>query len=1117
MSETANYTGEEVSKPKIIIDMSSIMWTCLLVGKDVDGVPVNHNGREVWINSMMYGYENAVNSIVSCMKEHGNVPQDLILVFEGKDSKQRRCMIDPTYKGRADSRPPEAYIQFNLLKEKLMQTFRDLGSIAVVQDFAEGDDVIAYLAQNSEDDVIVMTNDNDLAVLNGPTQYANVMVRINGEYGRNKYGAFSTKLITLYKTLVGDSSDNVKGVERFGEKAFLRVNARYGDDGCFELLDLIRQGKREDVAKFAVENDCKDLAMIVDQWQNVLKCYQLVLLHPEWVNTIRNQLQWLPGLVKGTEEDERLKGFRLQQRLITADNYSEALAFLKRKLDVTKYVAFDIETSTTAESDDWLEAAKGKAGQVDTLGSYLVGFSITFGANSNFTYYVSVKHKDTNNITMRQAMDMIETCFGKPIVIHNTFFELPVLYNAENEDGSLWRDHWKKYGEEGFIPGILDTKIESSYVNENIKNGLKLRTLTHLGYEQESYEHVTTIDDVQYKMHQLTAEHVFSYGADDATCTAALHNFYKFHMGVEHHYQVYLDVEIDAAYQHAMNFVQGVNYSITRLKELEREDKETYEEAWAVFKAYLTTAQWDGTVAPHYTPQISCAEIKGAYTIYMGLDSAAEGEDEEDPDEGQPEEIVQVQPRDEILSSRVRTPTKLAALLESEGHSVLASLVKDCLAGDPGPLQAAIMERFTGEPKFKSSNKQMCKLLYEVMGLPIRVRGKVTENMRAKGIKEGNPKGDALAIAYALRDAPPELKPVLEAFQRMQISKTKQDLYYNNYPYFIHWKTGRIHSNHNQAAQNTRRATSSAPNETQQPKHPKIEGMAVPFREVVVPHKPNAVVVSMDFKAQELRIIADYSQDENMLACYVGDNPRDMHIITAVGIAQRKEPAAGWSYETFAAALGDREHEKYKFCKEHRALGKKTNFTSEYGAMAPKLASVLMVPENEAQMYLDAREAMFAGAARWKQATIQEAKKIGFVTTKLGARRHLQELLGNRDKWIAAKAERQAVNFRVQSSAAEQTKLAEGRMWRSRIFQDYDARCYGPKHDEVVASVVVDERFYEFIAKMHACMVAPYADMKVPIESDISFGPNWGIQIECGPKPTREALDEGLRQLKELA
>jgi hypothetical protein len=51
---------------------------------------------------------------------------------------------------------------------------------------------------------------------------------------------------------------------------------------------------------------------------------------------------------------------------------------------------------------------------------------------------------------------------------------------------------------------------------------------------------------------------------------------------------------------------------------------------------------------------------------------------------------------------------------------------------------------------------------------------------------------------------------------------------------------------------------------------------------------------------------------------------------------------------------------------------------------------------------------------------------------------------------------------------------------------------------------------------MHACMVAPFAGMKIPVMSSISFGPSFGEQIEIGLYPTREAIEAGLKELAEL-
>ena len=138
----------------------------------------------------------------------------------------------------------------------------------------------------------LITGDNDLIVLNGVNQYgATCSVSVSGVVGENKYGGFDFALVTLYKALVGDSSDNVKGCPGFGPAAFLNLIAAYGEDGAYELMDLIKHGKRDQLAELAAENKCKLLGKIVENWESVVKSYKVVLLHPEWVNTIKQQLR----------------------------------------------------------------------------------------------------------------------------------------------------------------------------------------------------------------------------------------------------------------------------------------------------------------------------------------------------------------------------------------------------------------------------------------------------------------------------------------------------------------------------------------------------------------------------------------------------------------------------------------------------------------------------------------------------------------------------------------------------------------------------------------------------------------------------------------------------------
>jgi DNA polymerase I-like protein with 3'-5' exonuclease and polymerase domains len=1147
-------------------DCSSFMWTMMSWSKDKEnGYEVEHEGKTVYINSAQYGYDNTLGRMLDCMKAYKLNPIDVILVFEGQNSKSKRLLIDNQYKGGgASSRPPEAYAEFEKCREMLRRTFLDLGAQVLTQDFAEGDDTLAWLSFNTEDDLIVFTFDNDLTVLNlHPNAHgARVSTWINEMFEHNKYGTFDYHLVTTYKALVGDSSDNIKGCPGFGPKKFEALCDKYGYDGLAEIHGMLLRSDLAPLAEY-IGSDDKLLQMILDNASQVIRCFDLARVRPEWVNTMRQPIHWEAGMVRQlapTDNDPRLKPWYGRTRLITRESFKAACEWAAPHIRASREVALDIETSTPDESDEWL-AALGDPDGVDVFGSTLTGLALTFGPNNQYTLYFSVDHADTDNIASEALRQFIASIPQEiPLVIQNVSFELAVLFNE-------WGARQLDNGYHGFLPNVLDTKFEANYVDENIPTGLKQRSHGTLGYRQQTYEETCVItahpselfkggrfvrEEYQYrtvgtgrfepltdeeiaagvqpmeitktelvegedglpvvatqtrryKMRELPAAYVLGYGADDTICTIALHNYYKLFLQLEHSWQVYLEVEIDAAYQHAKNFIDGTEVSIARCKELEREDDATFDAAWAVVREYLIAQGWAGTSPPQYTVDITPAQIKEAYTIVTG----------------------------ETLDTMMRTPSKIVKFIETETPHLQFARMLDRLVqasaavrGEKhdlpdGTIPAEVEKEFTdyvrrhfkGEPQFnKGSPLQMQKLMYEVMGLPIRVRNMPTDTMKKAGIREGTPKTDALAVAYALQDCMYEQRPVLEALKLMGMVTTRRSLFYSKYPYYPHWKDGKVRSQHNQAATVTRRASESKPNKQQLPKHAKIDGQEAKFREVIVPHRPDAVIVSMDFDSQEMVLIAFQSQDPNALSCFQGEKRKSPHTITALGII-REENKLDWTYEDYEQALeGALNAEMKKVAKEIRGLGKKVNFTAEYGAMAEKVAATLMISVERAQLFLDARAAMYPVAEQWKAAIRDEVKEKGVVRTMMGAVRHLGDVLQNGTNFEKSKAERQAVNFKVQGAAGEQTKLAEGRMWRDNLAYDFDAVCYGPIHDEVVWSVRICD-LHAFLPRCHAAMTAPYANMDLEVVSTISFGPNFYRQTEIGPYPTREAIDAGLAEM----
>ena len=137
----------------------------------------------------------------------------------------------------------------------------------------------------------------------------------------------------------------------------------------------------------------------------------------------------------------------------------------------------------------------------------------------------------------------------------------------------------------------------------------------------------------------------------------------------------------------------------------------------------------------------------------------------------------------------------------------------------------------------------------------------------------------------------------------------------------------------------------------------------------------------------------------------------------------------------------------------------------------------------------------------------------GTVKTMLGAVRHLASLIDEASSGDKEGPQRQALSFRIQGSAAEMTKLAEGRMWKARLEQNFDCEVIAPIHDECVFSVAIPDLF-NFMVVAHECMVANYAGMELPIKSSISFGPSFGVQYEIGDQPTAEAVKFGLSKME---
>ena len=165
-------------------------------------------------------------------------PTSVYVVFDGAGSANARKNLLPEYKSGRDLHRITNWDAFDNLEDehdakvdqivRIIQYLKTLPVKTVSIDKVEADDIIAYMSgiipQKPEDKVFIVSSDKDFLQLVNE----NIIVYrpMEKEYYtdqtiKDKYNMPPQNFI-LYKTLLGDNSDKVKGVKGLGEKGLLK-------------------------------------------------------------------------------------------------------------------------------------------------------------------------------------------------------------------------------------------------------------------------------------------------------------------------------------------------------------------------------------------------------------------------------------------------------------------------------------------------------------------------------------------------------------------------------------------------------------------------------------------------------------------------------------------------------------------------------------------------------------------------------------------------------------------------------------------------------------------------------------------------------------------------------
>jgi DNA polymerase-1 len=385
--------------------------------------------------------------------------------------------------------------------------------------------------------------------------------------------------------------------------------------------------------------------------------------------------------------------------------------------------------------------------------------------------------------------------------------------------------------------------------------------------------------------------------------------------------------------------------------------------------------------------------------------------------------------------------------MESEGVAIDVSYLKQ-MQDELGSQLAAIeseVEQVAGQKFNLGAPQQLAKVLFEDLRLPVGKRTKTGYSTDADTLE-------------GLREKHPIIGLILE---HRQLSKLKST-YVDALPQLVDPMSGRVHTSFGQASTATGRLSSSNPNLMNIPIRTEL-GQRI--RRAFKAGRPDHVMVSADYSQIELRIAAHLSGDPKLLGAFSAG--QDIHTATAAAVF--KIPI-----ETVDP--------------NQRRLAKVANFGSIYGQGEYGLSQQLGITGDVAREFLAQYWSTYSRLKEYLDEVRRKAREEGFVVSATGRRRSIPDLRSPNFQLRGA-AERMAINFPMQSLAADIIKIAMVQLQREIEADHIEGRMLLQVHDELLFEVPESE-VDQFAEKVPRIMTGAY-ELETGIEVETKVGPNW--------------------------
>ncbi|MDD4110639.1 MAG: DNA polymerase, partial [Clostridia bacterium] len=352
------------------------------------------------------------------------------------------------------------------------------------------------------------------------------------------------------------------------------------------------------------------------------------------------------------------------------------------------------------------------------------------------------------------------------------------------------------------------------------------------------------------------------------------------------------------------------------------------------------------------------------------------------------------------------------------------------------------VQNLAGEVFNINSPKQLSNILFTKLGLKATNNKKLSTNV------------DVLTELENQH----EIIPYLLRYRKIQKLLTT---YVESFSEIAKNNNGYIRTVFNQTQTATGRLSSTEPNLQNLPIR---DDEGKKLRKVFISRFENGNIVSADYNQIELRLMAHYSQDQNLISAY--EKNEDIHTRTASSI--------------FGIPLNS-------VTSTQRRLAKTVNFGIIYGISDYGLSQSLGISVAKAKEYITKYFEVFPRVKEYVGESIELAKERGYASTLFGRIRYIPELKSANFS-IRKFGERVAMNMPLQGTASDIIKIAMINVNKQLEENKMETKLILQIHDELILDCPENE--IKQASKILRDAMESVANLSVPLPVEVSFGKN---------------------------